>query len=134
MERISLRGMCRAVKVELKWLLGFIANCFEALPDHLHVQPISCNQDVMIQRLEVEADDMASFVQKKAKKQWIWLAMGAKTRQIIAFHVGDRRRQSFKKLWAMIPQAYRQHATFSTDQYVVYQGVIPAAQHDPIGK
>jgi len=100
----------------------------------LNVQPISCNQDVMIQRLEVEADEMASFVQKKANKQGIWRAMDAKTRQIIAFHVGDRSRKSFKKLWAMIPQAYRQHATFYTDQYVVYQGVIPAAQHYPIGK
>ena len=88
----------------------------------------------MIQRLKVEADEMASFVQKKANKQWIWLAMDAKTRQIIAFHVGNRSRKSFKKLWAMIPQAYRQHATFYADQYVVYTGVIPAAQHCPIGK
>ena len=88
----------------------------------------------MIQRLEVEADEMASFVQKKANKQWIWLAMDAKTRQIIAFHVGDRSRKSSRKLWAMIPKAYRQHATFYTDQYVVYTGVIPAAQHHPIGK
>ena len=29
----------------------------------------------MIQRLEVEADEMASFVQKKANKQWVWIAM-----------------------------------------------------------
>jgi insertion element IS1 protein InsB len=111
-----------------------MANCFEALPDHLNVTPVSCNQDIMIQRLEVEADEMASFVQKKKNKQWIWLAMDAKTRQIIAFHVGHRSRKSFKKLWAMIPKAYRQHATFYTDQYVVYKGVIPAAQHYPIGK
>jgi len=62
------------------------------------------------------------------------LAMAAKTRQIMAFYVGDRSRKSFKKLWAMIPKAYRQHATFYTDQYVVYTGVIPAAQHQPIGK
>ena len=34
----------------------------------------------------------------------------------------------------MIPKAYRQQATFYTDQYVVYIGVIPAAQHQPIGK
>ena len=134
LERLSLRGICRAVGVGLKWLLEFIVNRFEALPDHLNVQPISCNQDVMIQRLEVEADEMASFVQKKANKQWIWLAMDAKTRQIIAFYVGDRSRKSFKKLWAMIPKAYRQQATFYTDQYVVYKGVIPAAQHYPIGK
>ena len=71
LEHLSLRGICRAAKVGLKWLLGFIVNCFESLPDHLNVQPISCDQDVMIQRLEVEADEMASFVQKKANKQWI---------------------------------------------------------------
>ena len=134
LERLSLRGICRAVGVGLKWLLGFIVHCFEALPDHLHVQPISCNPDVMIQRLEVEADEMASFVQKKANKQWIWLAMDVKTRQIIAFHVGDRSRKSAKKLWAKIPKAYREQATFHTDQYVVYEGVIPAAQHRAISK
>jgi len=89
-----LRGICRAVGVGLKWLLGFIVNCFEALPDHLNLQPVSCSQDVMIQRLEVEADEMASFVQKKDNKQWIWLAMDAKTRQIIAFYVGDRSRKA----------------------------------------
>ena len=134
LERISLRGICRAVKVGLKWLLGFIVTCFETLPDHLNVQPISCDNDVMIQRLEVEADEMASFVQKKANKQWIWLAMDAKTRQIIAFHVGDRSRKSARKLWSKIPKAYRQQATFYTDQYVVYEGVIPAAQHRAINK
>ena len=88
----------------------------------------------MIQRLEVEADEMAGFVQKKANKQWIWIAMDAKTRQVIAFHVGDRSRKSAKCLWAKLPQAYRQHATFYTDQYVVYEGVIPAVQHRAISK
>jgi IS1 family transposase len=133
-ERISLRGICRAVGVKLKWLLGFLVQCFEALPDHLHVQPVRGTHDVMIHRLEVEADEMQSFVQKKANKQWIWIAMDAKTRQVIAFHVGDRSRQSARRLWAKIPQAYRQHATFYTDQYVVYEGVIPAAQHKAISK
>ena len=33
---------------------------------------------------------MWSFVQKKANNQRIWIAMDATTRQIIAFHVGDR--------------------------------------------
>jgi insertion element IS1 protein InsB len=116
-ERISLRGICRAVGVGLKWLLGFIIHCFEALPDHLHVQPITCNADIMIQRLEVEADEMSSFVQKRANKQWIWLAMDTKTRQIMAFHIGDRSRKSARRLWAKIPEAYRQQAMFYTDQY-----------------
>jgi IS1 family transposase len=133
-ERISLRGICRAVGVTLKWLLGFLVQCFQALPDHLHVQPVSCTHNVMIHRLEVEADEMASFVQKKANKQWIWIAMDTTTRQVIAFHVGDRSRRSARRLWAKIPATYRQHATFYTDQYVVYIGVIPAAQHRAISK
>ena len=106
-ERISLRGICRAVGVTLKWLLGFLVQCVEALPDHLHVQPITCHGNVMLRRLEVEAEEMASFVQKKAHKQWIWIAMDAKTRQVITFHVGDRSRKSAKRLWAKIPHAER---------------------------
>ena len=134
LERISLRGICRAVGVSLKWLLRFLVQCFEALPDHLHVQPVTCTQNVMIQRLDVEADDMSRFIQKKANKQWIWMAMDAQSRQVIAFHIGDRSRQSAKKLWAKIPPAYCQQATFYTDQYVVYAGVIPPAQHRAISK
>lgn len=100
----------------------------------MYVQPITCNPDVLVQRLEVEADEMSSFVQKKANKQWIWLAMDAKSRQVIAFHIGDRSRKSAKRLWAKIPLGYRKQATFYTDQYVVYEGVIPAAQHKAISK
>src|SRR5712691_8870985 len=131
-ERISLRGICRAVGVTLKWLLGFLVQCFEALPDHLHVQPVTCKQNVMIQRLEVEADEMASFVQKKANKQWIWIAMDAKSRQVIAFHVGDRSRRSAKRLWAKIPEAYRQHATFYTDPRLLCfgRGEATSSRHD----
>jgi len=40
LERLSLRGICQAVGVGLQWLLGLIVNCFEALPDHLNVEPI----------------------------------------------------------------------------------------------
>ena len=60
--------------------------------------------------------------------------MDATSRQVIAFHVGDRSHKSAKRLWAKIPEAYRQQATFYTDQYVVYEKVIPAAQHKAISK
>jgi insertion element IS1 protein InsB len=53
---------------------------------------------------------------------------------MIAFYVGDRSRRSAKRLWAKIPEVHRQHATFYTDQYAVYKGVIPAAQHRAISK
>jgi insertion element IS1 protein InsB len=119
-ERISLRGICRTVGVSLTWLLHFMVQCFTACPDHLHAQLPTQPTEVLMSRLEAEADEMWSFVQKKSNKQWIWIAMDATTRQIIAFHVGDRSRVSGKELWANIPMVYRAQAMFHTDQYEVY--------------
>ena len=133
-ERISLRGICRAVGVSFGWLLHFMVECFAACPNHLHVKVPSHPSNVLIHKLEAEADERWSFVEKKENKQWIWIAMDAKTRQIIAFHVGDRSRASAKALWANLPEVYQQHATFHTDQYEVYNGVIPAERHKAITK
>jgi insertion element IS1 protein InsB len=133
-ERLSLRGICRAVGVSLTWLLHFMVERFAACPDHLHVQLPVSPTDVVIRRLEAEADELWSFVGKKANKQWLWIAMDAKTRQVIAFHVGDRSRETAKELWAKIPLVYREQARFHTDQYEAYQGVIPPAQHKAITK
>ena len=60
--------------------------------------------------------------------------MEKQTRQIIAFHVGDRSQDSAKQLWQNIPEVYREQATFYTDQYAAYLGMIPAAQHQAITK
>jgi insertion element IS1 protein InsB len=133
-EKISLHGICRAVGVSIRWLMNFFVTCFATLPDHLHVHPVASPRDVLIGRLEVEADEMWSFVQKKANKRWVWIAMDKQTRQIIAFHVGDRSHHSAQQLWVNLPAVYREHAMFYTDQYAVYMGVIPAAQHKAITK
>jgi len=84
--------------------------------------------------MEAEADEMHSLVQKKANEQWRWLTMDKPTRQIIAFHVGNRSRDSARQLWANLPTVYREQATLYTDQYVVYKGVIPADRHKAITK
>src|SRR5262245_33487162 len=60
--------------------------------------------------------------------------MDKQTRQIIAFHVGDRSQNSAQPLWANIPAVYRKHAPFYTDQSTAYTGVSPAAQHKAITK
>ena len=133
-ERISLRGICRTVGVSLTWLLHFMVERFTACPDHLYAQPPTRPTAVVMSRLEAEADAMGSFVQKKANTQWIWIAMEATTRQSIAFHVGDRSRESGKALWAKMPLVYREQATFHTDHSDVYKGVIPAEQHRAITK
>jgi len=111
-----------------------MVECFASCPDHLQVRLPTSPATVLLYQLEAEADEIWSFVQKKAHKQWSWLAMDATTRQIIAFHVGDRSRESAKALWGEIPEVYQEHAIFHTDQYAVYNGVIPAERHKAITK
>jgi insertion element IS1 protein InsB len=82
-EKISLHGICRAVGVSIRWLMGFMAARFAALPDHLHVRPVAAPGDVLIGHLEVEADELWGFVTKKVNKQWVWIAMDKQTRQIL---------------------------------------------------
>jgi len=60
--------------------------------------------------------------------------MDATTRQIIAFHAGARSRDSAQELWAKIPWVYREQATFHTDQYEAYTGVMPAERHQAMTK
>jgi insertion element IS1 protein InsB len=91
-------------------------------------------QDVIMGCLEVEADEMCSFVKQKANQQWIWIAMDTQTRQIIVFHIGDRSRASAKQLWANLAEMYRTQAMFYTAQYEAYKGVIPAEPHQAITK
>jgi len=75
-EKISLHGICRAVGVSLRWLMDFIVARFATLPDHLHVLPVAAPREVILRRLDVEADEMWSFVAQKANKQWVWIAIG----------------------------------------------------------
>src|ERR1044071_605462 len=54
LERISLRGICRAVGVGLQWLLQFMVERFQATPAHLYVMPADGTPTVILQRLEAE--------------------------------------------------------------------------------
>jgi len=134
LERISLRGICRVIGVSLQWLLEFIVSVYAELPDDLNFRPVEETDRLFICTLESEVDEMWSFVGSKKNKQWVWIAMDVKSRQIIAFHVGDRSRKSARKLWQAIPEIYRKKATFYTDDWDAYKGVIPEKQHRVVSK
>jgi len=89
---------------------------FQATPEHRYVTPPANTPAVSVQRLEAELDELWSFVGQKENRQWVWIAMEATTRQVLAFHVGDRSGQSAQALWEKIPTVYQEHATFYTDQ------------------
>jgi len=77
-----------------------------------------------------EADIILWAVQK-ANKPSIWTTMDAKTRRVMAFHVGDRCHESAKELWSKISLVSREQATFYTDQYAAYQGVFQRLDTKP---
>jgi insertion element IS1 protein InsB len=81
----------------------------------------------------MELDELWSFVFKKANKVWIWIALCRKTRQVIAYAVGDRSKHTCQKLWDAIPEEYRTGHCFS-DFWSAYQAVIPEEQHSAVGK
>jgi IS1 family transposase len=58
---------------------------------------------------------MWSFVGHKGNKQWIWLALAPKTREIVGVYVGDRSRDGAQGLWKALPAVYRQCALSYND-------------------
>ncbi len=64
-----------------------------------------------------------SFVLKKATNSWIWIALCRKTRQVVAYAVGDRSKKTCQRLWEAIASEYRQGHCF-TDFVKVYASVI----------
>jgi len=56
-------------------------------------------------KLTIECDELWSFVFSKENKFYVWLAIDRKTREIVGCYIGDRSRESAKKLWASLPDA-----------------------------
>ena len=81
----------------------------------------------------LELDELWSFVLKKTKQAWIWIALCRKTRQVVAYAVGDRSEKTCQILWEAIPHAYRKGHCY-TDFWKAYQAVIPEEQHTAVGK
>ncbi|MBA2396336.1 MAG: hypothetical protein H0V70_26715 [Ktedonobacteraceae bacterium] len=76
---------------------------------------------------------MWSFVLKKAGIRWLWTAMCRRTRQIVAFAIGDRSKATCLRLWKAIPDEYKHCHTFS-DFWTAYRHVFPTKTHQCVGK
>jgi len=94
---------------------------------------LTCRFFLFLKR-SIECDEMWSFVFSKTYKFYIWLAIDRDTREIIGCYVGDRSRQSARKLWASLPGVYRQCAVAYTDFWQAYRKVIPSKRHRAVGK
>jgi IS1 family transposase/transposase-like protein len=130
-ERSSLRGLERTFGVARSTVISWLKKKARDLPPlrKTLIPPDPNDPTATV----LELDELWSFVCKKLNQVWIWFALCRKTRQIVAFVLGDRDEATCRKLWRAIPLAYRR-GTCYTDFWKAYQAVIPAKQHRPVGK
>lgn len=81
----------------------------------------------------LELDEVWSFVLKKLNKRWLWTALCRRTRQIVAYVIGDRSEQTCRKLWEAIPDGYKSCQTYS-DFWEAYALVFSEETHRSVGK
>ena len=86
-----------------------------------------------VERPVPELDELWSFVLKKTRKRWVWLALCRQTRQVVACAVGDRSAQTCRRSWEAIPDAFRRAHCY-TGFWEAYSKVLPPGQHSAVGK
>lgn len=81
----------------------------------------------------LELDEVCSFVKEKKNKQWLWVALCRRTRQVVAYIIGDRSKRSCRELWEVIPEKYKNLHSYS-DFWEAYKKVFPQETHQSVGK
>ncbi|MGH1434834.1 MAG: IS1 family transposase [Lewinella sp.] len=131
-ERLSLRAICRVFGVSLTWLQAFSHLLWEQTPRHLGISAAVEKRIKKLQVFGIQADELWSFVQKKKRKRWIWVAYDPVHRLVVACYIGGRGKSAAKKFWKKIPSTLRE-CYFETDHWEAYQSIIPKNQHK-VGK
>jgi len=126
-ERISLRGLSRVFDVHRQSIARWIVDHVKSLPKFKDTLLPAQSEDVL------EYDEAWSFVLKKVNKRWLWTVMCRRTRQIIAFVIGDRSEDTCRRLWNKVPIEYRSCISYS-DFWDAYQKVLPKETHHAVGK
>ena len=126
-ERASMRGIERIFGIARQTLSRWLKEKAEALPELAETLEISRPDDVL------ELDELWSFVLKKSEKRWIWIALCRRTRQVVAYFIGDRSEASCRELWKRIPEDYKGCRSYS-DFWETYQNVFSPETHQSVGK
>ncbi len=118
LERISLRGIARVMNISWRWLQNYVNQKIGKIPRQIKVL------DKRKGKLTIECDELWSFVDNKNNEYWVWLAIDRQTGEIVGCYVGDRTRESARKLWSSLSSIYRQCAVAYTDFWEAYNKVL----------
>lgn len=128
LERISLAGISRSLQVSSTWLQRFVNRFLSQVPCYFK------DDETSGEGIILECDELWSFVANKENQVWCWIALDRKTRRIVGLYMGDRSRDSAKKLWDSLPTSYRACQLCYTDFWEAYVQVIPEDVHQPSSK
>jgi insertion element IS1 protein InsB len=131
-ERLSLRAICRIFGLSLTWLQAYARALWGAVPADLGLSEATLGRIKRLQVFGIQADELWSFVGKKTKKRWIWVAYDPVHRLVVAHFIGGRGKKAAKKFWERIPPELRD-CHFETDDWDAYKGIIPKQRHK-VGK
>lgn len=131
LERISLRGIARVLKVSLSWVVKRSKQYWQSVSEELPVEQLK-RPELALYCLE--ADEMWSFIGAKDCPEWIWLAIERRSRLVVGFHIGGRGRKGALGLWLSIPKKLRQKALVFTDDWDAYATVFAKGRHQVEGK
>lgn len=109
LERVSLEGVCRIFEISMPWLLRFMDEIIQELPENLNAH-VTSNEDFEVAILEL--DELWSYVGKKKNPQWLWLVFHSVTRQVLAMHVGKRNKEAAEILLAKLPEDLKKKPSF----------------------
>ena len=73
---------------------------------------------------------MWTFVGQRLNKRWLWLALCRRTRQVVAYALGQRDAATARELLGQLPAGYRT-CRCHTDAWPAYAEALPAWQHRP---
>ncbi len=121
-ERASMRGIERIFGIARQTLARWILEKAGAMPNLADTLETVKTDDVL------ELDELWSFVRTKNDKRWIWVALCRRTRQVVAYFIGDRSEKSCRALWKSIPASYKACCSFS-DFWHAYQKVYSGPQN-----
>jgi IS1 family transposase len=117
--------------VSMSWLMPFAEQVWGKTPADLGANYNWLNRlsDKQLQSIELQIDEMWSFVDFKKNKKWIWAVYCPATKQVIAMHIGKRSKADLKTILDKIPERLRQNCKFATDHFESYYQLIPRDQH-----
>lgn len=133
LERISLRGISRSMGVSMTWLMAYALIVWDETPEDLgaNFEWLDKLTDKQLQSIELQIDEMWSFVDFKKNKKWIWVVYCPAIKQVLAMHFGRRSKADLAAILEQLPDRLRHNCQFATDHFESYYQLIPPEQHKP---